>query len=228
MASRRAEKILLLQQNAVEQAVADRRRARQTEAAGRLAVEDQRHQRPKIEMLAIGHDLQRYGMDRPELLHPLDDVGQLAHEVFPRIGRPLRGGREDPERKDIDEPQVVDPPDIDPVDASRSNLTGRSNSSFDMPSARQKSFAVPAGITPSGISRPLLFIALTAKLTVPSPRPRPSGRSSRDRRRDSRRNRSAAGTTLYRWSEKSRRSVRPRGRPGLAPTRDYREKRLSS
>ena len=38
-----------------------------------------------------------------------------------------------------------------------------------MPSAPAKSLAVPAGITPTGMSSPLRFMALTTKFTVPSP-----------------------------------------------------------
>ena len=76
-------------------------------------------------MLAVGHDLQRHGVDRPELLDPLDDVGQPADEVFAQIGGSLRGGGEDPEREDVDEPQVVDTAHIDPVLTPRGDLTRR-------------------------------------------------------------------------------------------------------
>ena len=41
------------------------------------------------------------------------------------VGRALRGGREDAERKDVDEPEPVHTPHIDPVDASRGDLPRR-------------------------------------------------------------------------------------------------------
>ena len=119
---RRTQEILLFEHQAVEQAVLDRRPARKAESSGGLAVEHQHHERIEIECLAVGHDLERYGVHRPELLDPLDDIGQLADLVLAFVGRTLRGGGKDAEAENVDEIEAVHTAAVHPVDGARGDL----------------------------------------------------------------------------------------------------------
>lgn len=122
---RRAEEVLLFEHDAVEQTVLDRRTAREAEAAGRLAVEDEHHQRVEIESLSVGHHFERHGVHCAQLLDALDQIGQLADLVLALVGRALRGGREDAEAENIDEIESVDASAVHAVHRAGGDLPRR-------------------------------------------------------------------------------------------------------
>lgn len=131
------------------------------ESSGRFSVEYQGHERFEVEGFAVGENLQRNAVYRAELLHALDQVGQLADLVLAFVRRALGRGGEDAETEDINEIVVVHASAIDPLFRAAEELRRRLDRVFSMPSAPAKSLAVPAGMMPSSRSRCFSFIRLT-------------------------------------------------------------------
>ena len=73
------------------------------------------NERFEVEGFAVGENLQRNAVYRAELLHALDQVGQLADLVLAFVRRALGRGGEDAETEDINEIVVVHASAIDPL-----------------------------------------------------------------------------------------------------------------
>ena len=78
----REEHVAPLQQQTVEHTVLNARAGGKVESSGRFSVEYQGHERFEVEGFAVGENLQRNAVYRAELLHALDQVGQLADLVL--------------------------------------------------------------------------------------------------------------------------------------------------
>ena len=121
----REEHVAPLQQQTVEHTVLNARAGGKVESSGRFSVEYQGHERFEVEGFAVGENLQRNAVYRAELLHALDQVGQLADLVLAFVRRALGRGGEDAETEDIDEIVVVHASAIDPLFRAAEELRRR-------------------------------------------------------------------------------------------------------